>query len=133
VLVIKLNEKIDAGPFVLYPVLSHSFNSPHIRNKLEFKTFPVDKPTKLLDPFFSLNGAGGLQDFDILFCLVDLVNLLDITLWFIVNPQNDVLLERNWRRQLYKIYIIVVILTLYFFDQERSKWTEHDFIGFRIK
>ena len=104
----------------------------HVRDKSELQAFPVEQPAELCHPLLSQDGAGDLQDLDV----VGLEYLLDgglIASGLIINPQDDILLEGDGRGYFPEGDNVVAIVGLYPFDHEVREGSEEDLLLFGVQ
>lgn len=109
-----------------------SFLSGHIWDESKLQAFPIQQPSELCHPFFCQNRAGNLQDFDII-DFQDLFNSCFITWRLIIDPQDNVFLEGDWRCNLPESHNIVTIIGLDLFYHEVSKRSKQNLPLFRVK
>ena len=97
-LFIKPLNQINSSFPVLKLIVVFPFDSSHIRYKFKLNFFPIENPSKLSNPFLGCHGARHLQYLKLRLYGKDLVILLNIVMWIIVNPQNYVFFECYGRR-----------------------------------
>lgn len=98
----------------------------HIGNHFELYVHPIQKPAELCRPFGSHHGARELDDLGT--TIDDLCDVLKIVCRNIIDPNEEVVLERIGRGHFRKVDFIVVLVPLNLFNQEVGKREEKNLL-----
>jgi len=101
------------GLFFILSVLK----TTHIGNQLEIEALPIEDPSKLWKPLFSLKSANEGKNLQV-FGLKDLFDAAKIVKRDIVDPKNDVLVHGQRRWYLADPHLVILRFPHYLIDEK---------------